>query len=87
MWATTSIAAVGTFVVCLPREAWQARGKREQRRVAREVGGRARGRLSEASCIAAGQPRAGEPKGENLLGVHRGKANRAQSAPANYGRG
>lgn len=64
------IAAVDGLVVALPRESLQPRRQGEQRGVAGEVRGRAGHCLGEAASVAARQSRAGQPKGEDLLGLH-----------------
>jgi hypothetical protein len=64
------VAAVDRVVVGGLRDLPDPRGQREQRRVAREVGGGTRGRLGETPRLAGGQPRPGEPEGENLIGVY-----------------
>ena len=76
-------AAVGGLVVLLPRQTLQPRRHREQRRIAREVRGGARRRRGEVLRVAHGQPRAGQPKGEDLLRLHGSMAQRPPpSSPA-----
>ena len=64
------VAGVDRVVVGLPGEALGPRRQRQQRRVAGEVRGGAGRRLGEPARVADGQPGAGQPEGENLIGVH-----------------
>ena len=63
------VAGVDGGVVGVARDALGPRRQREQRRVAGEVRGRTRRRLGELAGGALGQPGAGQPEGEDLLGV------------------
>ena len=67
------VAPVDGLVVALPGDAVLARRQRQQSRISGEVGGRAGGRPGEIGRAGPGQPRAGEPEGEDLLGVHGGR--------------
>ena len=64
------VAGVDGLVVDVSRDALSPRCQRQQRRVAGKVRGGARRCLGEPAWASAGQPGAGEPEGENLIGVH-----------------
>jgi hypothetical protein len=64
------LAAVDGLLVRLTGQALGARGQRKQRRVAREVRGGAGSGLRKVASAAVGQPRAGQPEGKHLLGIH-----------------
>jgi hypothetical protein len=69
------LPAVDGLVVALPRHPLHPRREREQRGVAGEVRSGAGGRRGEAAGRALGQPRAGQPEGEDLLCLHDDEAN------------
>jgi hypothetical protein len=64
------VAGVDRAVVGLSGEALGARRQRQQCRVAGEIRGGAGRRLGQTLRAADGQPGAGQPEGENLIGVH-----------------
>lgn len=64
------VAGVDRVVVSLSGEALDPRCQRQQRRVAGEVRGGAGRRLGESARAPNGKPGSGQPKGENLIGVH-----------------
>lgn len=66
------LPAVDRLVEALPGETFTPRRESDERGVPCEVGGRTGGRLCNVSCVATGQPRAGEPKGQDLLDIHSG---------------
>ncbi len=62
------VAGVDRAMVGLSGEALGPRCQRQQRRVPGEVRGRAGRRFGERARARDGQPGAGEPEGENLIG-------------------
>ena len=64
------VAGVDRVVVGVSGEALDPRRQRQQRRVAGEVRRGAGRRLGETARAAGHQPGAGQPEGENLVGVH-----------------
>jgi hypothetical protein len=59
-----------------------SRRQRQQRRVMGEVRGGAGRRFGETACAAHGKPGAGQPEGENLIGVHPGDGYKESGARA-----
>ena len=74
-------SAVCCLFVPLPGDALMSRREGEQGSVPGEVGGGAGCRLGEGPGSAPGQPRPGEPKGEDLIGVHRREATAGAAGP------
>jgi hypothetical protein len=66
------LPAVDRLVEALPGETFTPRRESDERGVPCEVGGRTGGCLGNVSGVATGQPRAGEPKGQDLLDIHSG---------------
>ena len=64
------VTGVDRPAVGLPGDALGPRRQRQQRRVGGEVRGGAGRRFGKTACAPDGQPGAGQPEGENLIGVH-----------------
>ena len=64
------VAGVDRAIVGLAGDALGPRCQRQQRRVAGEVRRGAGRRFGESARAPDGQPGAGQPEGENLIGVH-----------------
>ena len=64
------VTGVDHPAVAIPGDALGARGQREQRRIGGEVRGGAGRRFGKPACHPDGQPGAGQPEAENLIGVH-----------------
>src|SRR6185436_1007342 len=76
------VARVDRVAVALAGEVVGARREGEQRGVAGEVRGRARGRLGEPAPVTGGEAGARETEGENLIGVHARDGTSSAAAPA-----
>jgi hypothetical protein len=79
------VAGVDRAPVGLSGDALGSRRQRQQRRVAGEVRGGAGGRFGETARAAHGKPGAGQPEGENLIGVHPGDGYKESGARARKG--